>query len=295
MIKIPFSFLPPQVLRRWAQKIEGISQRVRNIYPGITLEIKHAQFNLSDREYIGMCLISSVFIFVFFLIFSFLILSKLVENGALLVSFLISLVFFLFILFQQFYYPKLIVSKRTRGLERNLMPALQNILIQINSGVPLFDTLVHISGGGYGEVSTEVKKAVKAISAGEDEMIALEALAANNPSIFFRRSIWQLVNGMKAGGDIANVIKDVIENLSEEQLIAIQKYGSQLNPLAMFYMLIAVIIPSLGITFIIILSSFVSLSEDITKTIFFALYGFVFFFQLMFIGTIKSRRPNLMS
>jgi len=100
---------------------------------------------------------------------------------------------------------------------------------------------------------------------------------------------------MKAGGDIANVIKDVIENLSEEQLIAIQKYGSQLNPLAMFYMLIAVIIPSLGITFIIILSSFVSLSEDITKTIFFALYGFVFFFQLMFIGTIKSRRPNLMS
>lgn len=295
MIKIPFSFLPPQVLRRWSQKIEGISQRVRSIYPGITLEIKHAQFSVSDREYIGMCLISASLIFVFLFLFSFLILARLVENGALLASFLIALVFFLFILFQQFYYPRLIVSKRVRGLERNLMPALQNILIQINSGVPLFDTLVHISGGGYGEVSTEVKKAVKAISAGEDELIALDALAANNPSIFFRRSIWQLVNGMKAGGDIANVIGDVIENLAEEQLIAIQKYGSQLNPLAMFYMLIAVIIPSLGITFIIILSSFVSLSEEITQTIFFGLYGFVLFFQIMFVGTIKSRRPNLMA
>lgn len=295
MIKIPFSFLPPQVLKRWSKKIEGISQRIKSIYPGISLEIKHAQFEVTDREYIGMCLISSFMIFVFFFVFSFLILSRLVESGALNASFLIALAFFLFILFQQFYYPRLIVSRRVRGLEKNLMPVLQNILIQINSGVPLFDTLVHISAGGYGEVSTEVKKAVKAISAGEEEIRALESLASNNPSVFFRRSIWQLVNGMKAGGDIANVIGDVIENLGEEQLIAIQKYGSQLNPLAMFYMLIAVILPSLGITFIIILSSFISLSQEATQAVFFGLYGFVLFFQIMFIGTIKARRPALMS
>jgi len=211
-----------------------------------------------------------------------------------LFSLSIAIVFTLFGFFQQLYYPKLISSKRTRSIEVNLMPALQNILIQINSGVPLFETLVAIANSNYGELSLEFKKAVKKISAGEDAIIALDEIALNNPSIFFRRTIWQITNGLKAGGDIAKVLKEVTRALSEEQIISIQKYGSELNPLAMFYMLMAVIMPSLGITFIIIISSFISLQEKVTKLIFLGMFLLVLFFQIMFIGLIRSKRPALM-
>ena len=62
----------------------------------------------------------------------------------------------------------------------------------------------------------------------------------------------------------------------------------------MFYMLVAVIAPSLGMTFLIMLSSFIALSPEYTKIVFYGLYVAVIFFQIMFMGMIKSRRPNLL-
>ncbi|MBW2983801.1 type II secretion system F family protein [Candidatus Woesearchaeota archaeon] len=174
------------------------------------------------------------------------------------------------------------------------MAALQNILVQLNSGVPLFDILVNISKGDYGEISKEFSRAVKEINAGSSQVHTLEEMAATNPSLFFRRAVWQLVNGMKSGADMSRVINETINLLSEEQVLQIQRYGSQLNPLAMFYMLLVVIMPSLGTTFLIILSSFVSMPGKITKMIFWGLYAVIIFFQLMFMGVIKSKRPNLL-
>jgi len=188
-----------------------------------------------------------------------------------------------------------LARKRVKSIERNLLPALQNVLIQFNSGVPFFDILVNISKENYGEISEEFTRAVKEINAGNPPIEVLEEVAAINPSLFFRRAIWQLVNGLKAGSEMSSVLTEIISSLSEQQVLQIQKYGSQLNPLAMFYMLVVVIIPALGITFLIIISSFISLSEAATKFAFWGLYGFVFFFQIMFLGMIKTKRPNLLN
>src|SRR3989344_1335351 len=283
MIRIPFSILPVVILKRWSKPLQGIGEKLKKGLPEIDLQLRYAEAGLNGREYVASCIFSSL-----------IFLLKLQNNHPYLFSLSIAIVFTLFGFFQQLYYPKLISSKRTRSIEVNLMPALQNILIQINSGVPLFETLVAIANSNYGELSLEFKKAVKKISAGEDAIIALDEIALNNPSIFFRRTIWQITNGLKAGGDIAKVLKEVTRSLSEEQIISIQKYGSELNPLAMFYMLMAVIMPSLGITFIIIISSFISLQEKVTKLIFLGMFLLVLFFQIMFIGLIRSKRPALM-
>ena len=294
MIKIPFSIIPTQVLKNWSKPFQGIGERLKKGLPEIDLELRYAEAGLNGREYIASSIVSSIIFFFLILIISLLFLLNLQNKHPYLFSFLIALVFTLFGFFQQLYYPKLISAKRVRSIEINLMPALQNILIQINSGVPLYEALVAVANSNFGELSLEFKKAVKKISAGEDAIIALDNVALNNPSIFFRRTIWQLTNGLKAGGDISKVLKEVTRALSEEQLISIQRYGSQLNPLAMFYMLMAVIMPSLGITFIIIISSFVSLQEKVTKLIFLGMILLVVFFQIMFIGLIRSKRPALM-
>jgi hypothetical protein len=99
---------------------------------------------------------------------------------------------------------------------------------------------------------------------------------------------------MKSGADMSNVINEIIKLLAEEQILQIQRYGSQLNPLAMFYMLLVVIMPSLGTTFLIILTSFVSMPSILSKAIFWGVYATIFFLQIMFMGVIKSRRPNLL-
>lgn len=241
-----------------------------------------------------MCLLATTIFFVFSTIIIAVNIIFLAESkGLFLVAPLIGLVLALFVFLQQINYPKLLANKRIRGLERNLLPALQDIMIQINAGVPLFNVLVSISKNDYGDLSTEFERVVREINAGEPEVDALERMVTKNPSLFFRRAIWQLVNGMKEGSDIGSVLHEIIGALTSEQTIQIQNYGSRLNPLAMFYMLIVVVGPALGITFITVMSSFVGLSALATKFVLWGVFGMVLFFQIMFIGLIKSKRPNL--
>jgi len=294
MLKIPFSFLPPKVLKALSRSFLGIAGHLKKFFPSLKTDLIRADFKIDEKEYIAMCIPSALFFFILFSFFLSFALSFFGVQKCFVIGPIITLFFTFFVFVQQMIYPKVVAKRQVGNVERNLLPALQSILVQINSGVPLFDILVNVSKADYGQVSAEFTKAVKEISAGKHQLDALEELAVRNPSIFFRRAIWQIVNGMRSGADIASVVKDSIDSLSEEQLVQIQTYGSQLNPLAMFYMLIAVIVPALSITFIIIISSFVAASESGVKMVFWGFYIGIIFFQIIFLGLIKSRRPNLL-
>lgn len=294
MFKIPYSLLPPKVLRRSSRIFLFVGEFIRPLFPFLKLHLKHANIDVDSRDYLSMCFLSSLIFFGFFGLFITMILYLAETGSPLLVGLSVSSIFTFFVFFQQLMYPKVHTMRRIKSIERNLLPALQNILVQLNSGVSLFHVLLNISKNEYGGVSTEFGSAVKEIQTGKPQLEALEEIGSANPSIFFRRAIWQIVNGMKSGADMVSVIGEIINSLAEEQVLQVQKYGGQLNPLAMFYMLVAVIMPSLGMTFLIIISSFINLSTFATKLIFWGLYGFVIFFQLMFLGIIKSKRPNLL-
>jgi len=158
----------------------------------------------------------------------------------------------------------------------------------------LFSILVNISASDYGVLSLEFKKIVKKINAGVSELDVLEETGEKNPSIFFRRTLWQISNGMRAGSDISVVVRDSIKFLNEEQLIQIQNYGNKLNPSIMFYMLLTVILPALAITFLTIISSLINLSRVTTIAMFVGLFVAVVLAQIMFLGVIKSIRPSLL-
>jgi flagellar protein FlaJ len=189
------------------------------------------------------------------------------------------------------FYPRLYVNRKVNQIEKNLPYALHHLLIEVRSGVPLFNALVSISQSKYGVLSEEMKKAVDDISTGKSEIAALEMLARRNPSLYFRRILWQIVNSLKSGADIGNTIKQIVDTLSEEQRIAIKKYGSQLNPMTLMYMIFAVIFPTLGITFLLILSSFVGIGVDLNLVLI-GILLFLLLFQFMIIGLIKSKRPT---
>jgi len=291
MYKIPFSFLPTDTLKRVSHLTLGIAEILIPTFPFLKFHLEQSEADVSPEEYLSMCIMSTLLFFVFFA--AMLTAIMITIGKGFYIGSIISFIFSIFVFFQQIAYPKLRANKRVGSLERNLLPALQNIHIQLNSGVPLFDILVNISMSDYGELSKEFRKAIKDMNAGVPQVSALESMSKRSPSLFFRRTIWQISNGMRSGAELSRVIKETIRTLSEEQLMQIQKYGSQLNPMSMIYMLLAVILPSLGITFIIIMSSFVSLSEAAARWIFYGLFTLVLFFQIMFLGLIKSRRPNL--
>lgn len=291
MLKIPFSILPQKVLYKFSRFFFGTAQKIERNYPSLEMYMNQAEITARPIEYIAMCLTS-------LLIFAGTIFSA----SLLIITFgapwwspvVITLIFSLFVFTQQMAFPKLLAMRRIKEVERNVLPALQDMLVQLNSGIPLFNILANIAHGDYGAVSIEFGHAIQEINAGRNQIDALEDIAVKNPSILFRRAIWQIVSGMKEGADIASLIREVMRAVNDEQMTQIQRYGGQLSPLALFYMLIAIIAPSLGVTFIIILSSFVALSPVATKLVFYGLLTMTFMFQIMFLGMIKTRRPSLM-
>jgi len=271
--KFPKKYKKPSKLQQYLSKID--------------LEI-------TESEYLSICYGSSVFSFIIFYALSSTILVLTKVSLPFLFSFGIAFIFALFVLFSQIIYPKVFDSRRVRNVEKNLIPALEDILVQLNSGIPLFNILINIASSDYGPLSDEFKRAVKKINSGFPQIEVLEELSERNSSNFFKRTLWQISNGMRAGSDISIVIEESIKTLAEEQLLQIQNYGNKLNPLIMFYMVISVIIPALSIAFLTIISSMAGLPESLTTKLFISVFVFVMIVQIMFLGIIRSTRPSLL-
>ncbi len=288
--RIPFVPFPPHVMKRVAKRLYSLGDKFSKFSPGMKVTLKQAGFDFTPREYYSIAFFSLFFwvFFTFTMLFLLYVILKLPPAFMLTltgVSLIIGFLSFFYITL----FPKLIIVRKVKDLEKNLLFSLRHLLIQVKSGVPLFDGLVSISNANYGLISEQFKECTKKISTGLDQTVALEELALNNPSLYFRRVIWQITSTIKTGADLSSTLDSIVKNLAQEQKVMIRKYGSQLNPLAMMYMMMAVIIPSLGITFLIIFSAFSGV--PVGESIFYMILIGLAFFQFTFIGIVKSRRP----
>lgn len=290
--RIPVLPMPLEKARKTSRRFIGLGERMQKFFPGMHFDLEQSGFDYEPREWIAVAFFG--FAFYFLMLFPVLFIISLAAKIEIarafgitfIVGFAIGMIASIYVLF----YPRLFVGRRVKNIEKNLPAALHHLLIEVRSGVPLYNALVSIAKGNYGLFSEILDNSIKEIDTGVSIVGALERIARQNPSLYLRRVIWQLVNSIKSGADVGDTIKQIVENLAIEQNIEIKRYGSQLNPLALMYMIFAVIFPTLGITFLLILSSFIGIGIDVR----FILVGILFFlviFQFMLIGLIKSKRP----
>ncbi|MEM7816922.1 MAG: type II secretion system F family protein, partial [Candidatus Aenigmatarchaeota archaeon] len=255
-------------------------------------DLFQAEIPLHPKVYASIVALTTTF--YFFVMTPIIFLVGLIARGKpdFVLPIAIGGVFSLFVFSYLMRYPKFVAIRRIKKLEKDLLNALQHILIEIKSGVPLFNAMIGVTEG-YGEVSEEFKIIVKEINAGIAEIKALERASLRNPSLHFRRSLWQITNAMKAGSDVASALEAIVDTLTQEQIIAIRRYGQELSPFTLMYMLIAVIMPTLGITFLIILSSFAGLK--IPEFLFPLIILVLAMFQYFYMGIIKTKRPALVT
>jgi flagellar protein FlaJ len=290
-------FLGNPAIRKVAKNFTWIGGIMSKIFPYTDIILKQSgiatQYNITARGFLSICFIVTTAAAVGPTLLIYTVL-KAGGKENLGLSLLLGGVIGAVMLIYFIAYPKSIVGRRVKYLERNLLFALRSILIQIRSGVPLFNTIVSVSQGEYGPISEEFKMVVEKVNSGSDIVESLEELAVRNPSPYFRRSLWQIVNSMKSGSDVGENLSEVIKSLAKEQIVEIRRYKSILNPLAMMYMMIAVIMPSMGVTMLIILASFPGMEKIGSEQTFWILLAAIIFLQVIFIGIIKSKRPNLL-
>lgn len=187
-------------------------------------------------------------------------------------------------------YPKIKTKRISRELDKDLPYALRHMLIEVRSGISLYEAMVSVSEG-YGEASNEFRRITKDINGGKPQIEALEDSIVRNPSEQYRRAMWQMINALKSGTDLSNTLETLVDSMIKQQKLEVERYGKELNPYILVYLMIAVIMPSLGVTFLIVLSTFTGVGLD--KFTFYQILGGLILFQIFFLNFVKSKRPEV--
>ena len=182
------------------------------------------------------------------------------------------------------------INRQAKEIDKDVLFAGRFLLIKLNSGKPLINSLIDASRS-YGVSSQYFKGLVRQIELGTTLEKALERARDECPSNKMKKILFQIHNALKIGIDVSENLEAVIEDIANDQLVEIQRYGKKLSSLTMFYMLIAVVLPSLGMTMLVVVAGLVSL--NLSPSTFFVLGFFLLLIELVFITLFKSIRPNI--
>lgn len=260
-------------------------------FPKVQVNLSHVEEDVSIVEYVSVALFSAGF-YCFVAFFMVMVMGRFSPAPLmtiLLVSIVSAVVAYVFVFIYIINYPKLMIERKMRSFDRDLPYALRHLLVQVSSGVSLYDSIASIADGDYGSISTEFTKVITETQGGMEFITALEDSALKNPYPNYRNAVWQISNASKGGADISGVIRDIVTATAEQQKIDIKAYGSNLNFLSLIYMVLTIALPTIGVVFLMIVSTFLGMA--VPPTIFLLLIIFLIIMQYVFMGIIQAKRP----
>lgn len=256
--------------------------------PNLKHNLKKSGINYKPEEFIRRTFLSAFYMTTGLVVFLVLILAKFGVLNSVMAIFIPIIFFILFSYMLKL--PEVRILRKEKEISKELVFAGRHLIIELESGVPLYNAFINISKN-YPAVGIYFKEIVNKVNLGTSMEDALAEAVEYTPSSNFRRLLWQIINSMMTGSEVSESLSAVLEQISREQIIEVNKYGKKLNPFAMFYMIIAVIMPTLGVTMLVILSSFINF--ELSLSIFMVMAGFSAFIQFMFLSMIKFSRPAI--
>ena len=89
-----------------------------------------------------------------------------------------------------------------------------------------------------------------------------------------------------------NALEAISVELQREKENRIERYGKELSLWGLIYMLMVIVAPSMGITLLLIMSSFLG-GSYITENTFWLILGMLMLGQIFFLYLIRGKRPNI--
>ena len=266
----------------------NIFERIAKSFPTLGLKLKQAGMKETPVGFVKKAAFASFYLTTFVVFVLGAIFMKL--NILLRLLYFVFPIVFVVLFFYFMNLPEAKIHQKEREIDKELVFAGRFLVIELESGVPLYNALVNVSKS-YKEIGRAFAEIIEDVDLGATMEEAIEEEIKLTPSRNFRKLLWQVMNSLKTGADVTSSLNAVVEQITREQIIAVKEYGRKLNPLAMFYMMIAVIVPSLGVTMLIVLSSFLSYQLSLSFLLIIAF--FVAFIQFMFVALVRSSRPSV--
>jgi pilus assembly protein TadC len=283
--------LPPGAVKKLSRPFRGLGGAILEYLPELKSDLVLSQVDMKADEYIIGSMLSAAILgfFMFLSTYTSLIAFELAPEGELMLA-MIPSVFIAFLnLFILLRYPRILAVKRAEIVDKDLIYALKDLLLNISAGLSLFESVKRVAEADHGLVSGDFLEVVEDTNRGMPLDDALENLALKSSSDFMRNSIWQIVNAVKSGTSIKAALSGIIEALERDQNRKIRNYIQELNVLTMVYMLFAIAVPTIITTVLVVLTSLAG--TGVTEEIYLFVILVCLLVQIMLVGFIRSRRP----
>jgi hypothetical protein len=274
---------------RFLRRLEIFGKFVLFFFPFLKHDIAIIYPDIKPSLYMASVFFNSLFFSSFFVILVFSIFGYSLPSLLYLISFIYILVFSL-----AFYiiHPKAKSIDIKKETDRDLGFLLKDLLIQLKSGINLYDALISAGNANYGIASQKIKDVVKKINQGYNERVALQEIITTIKSDFMKTTLWRIVSSLRTGGNIGyllNEISGTLKNYHEEEM---RRYIEITNIALIGFLLLGCVLPSIAIISSIVIFSVLGL--DFSSNTLFSIFGFSFVLQVFLIGYIHTSRPSLM-
>ncbi len=256
--------------------------------PMLKKQLKIAKLDKTPKEFISNCIKNALLMSLGFTVLLFFYFDKNDKNLITLIPIFL-VIFYIMYWFNQAKLRSRII-KRQKDIDKDVLFAGRYLLVKLNSGQPLMNALSDASKS-YGIASNYFKEIVRDIELGKPMEQALSDAAEYSPSLKFKKILFQISNALKIGIDVTEFLDATLNEIADQQLIEINKYGKKLNSLTLFYMLFAVVLPSLGLTIFIVVASISGIEVDMS--FFMVLLVGIAIIQIIFIMMYRAIRPTI--
>ncbi len=148
-------------------------------------------------------------------------------------------------------YPKSKVKARSDAFSRELPFVLRHMATQLSSGVGLLETMRSVSQSNYGVVSEEFRRSLLEIERGATVEEAYDRMNLRIDSPGLKKASRQIISTLRTGGNLANTLKIIAEEVSTEMRMKLKDYIQVLNTFSLMYMFAIVVAPVLITTLVI--------------------------------------------
>ena len=111
------------------------------------------------------------------------------------------------------------IFQRKVGIEDVLPDFLQLTSANIRAGMPIDQALWHSIRPNFGVLAKEMEDVAKQTMSGTDLETALSDFASKYNSTILKRSISLLIEGLKAGGEIGELLDRISTNIEESKML----------------------------------------------------------------------------
>ena len=266
-----------------------LSKKIAKSFPSLKLDLLQAGIDQEEHVFVKKALVLAGYASFALIIVLALVLSRANPRLIPLLILVFPIIFFMVFIFV-IKSPKAKAKKSVKEIDKEVVFAGRFLLIELSAGIPLFDAISNVAKS-YKGIGKYFQEIIDRVEVGKPIEVAITEVMEITPSDNFRKIIWQIMNSLRTGADVSVALKSIVDEISRNQIIDVKNYGKKLSPLVMFYLMVAVIVPSLGVTMMSLMSSFVGI-QITTSHLWFIAIG-IAVVQMGFLMGIKGSRPGV--